>query len=215
MTEKESMRMALLLLQRGNVEKAKEAEAFVCGGNQASDDKHGDGIYLVVKDGAPILFTGSEKADNCVGVAVKMGSRAVTVALHDAADGEDVTLTAADDKTDWDGYKDSCLEATADWAGVANTEHLRKIGLNPAIVLEPGQYIPSMGEMKLIQLFRKELNEALRSVGGDELPGEWYWTSTEYSATYAWRLGLGYGTMGNGTKASFRYRVRPVSAFIS
>lgn len=216
MTEKETMRMALLLMQHGDVEKAKAAEAFVCEkpAAQQNTGQLADGIYLVPKKGTPILFTGQQASD-IIGVAVKMGSKAVTVALHDAAGGEDITLTSAEDKTGYDGYKDNCLDATADWDGQGNTKHLQKIRLNPAIKLEPGQYIPAVGEMKFIQLFRKELNEALEKVGGDKITDDWYWTSTELSATYAWYLNLNLGYIGNLTKASYSGRVRPVSAFIS
>ena len=69
--------------------------------------------------------------------------------------------------------------------------------------------------MKLVQLFRKELNEALAYIGADEIADEWYWTSTESSANYAWLLNLNSGTMNGTTKASGKFRVRPVSAFIS
>ena len=62
--------------------------------------------------------------------------------------------------------------------------------------------------------FRKELNQALAELGGDELSG-WYWTSTEYSATSAWNLYLSNGAVYNGTKAGYRLRVRAVSAFIA
>jgi hypothetical protein len=56
----------------------------------------------------------------------------------------------------------------------------------------------------------------LEKAGGQPIADDWYWTSTEYSATTAWYLALDYGRMGsNGTKATTTLRVRPVSAFIS
>ena len=217
MTDKQNMRLALLILQHGDLEKAKAAEAFVVGNDeaQAESSQLSDSIYLVKADGSCELFNGKNEKTGWVGVAVKLGSKAVTVALHDAADGDDITLTTADDKTGWDGYKDTYLDATADWDGQGNTKHLQEIGLNAAIVLQPGQYIPSVGEMKLVQLFRKELNEALAYIGADEIADKWYWTSTEYSANNAWFLYLSIGIMDYLTKASYKYRVRPVSAFIS
>lgn len=176
-----------------------------------------DGVYIVTKDGRADKFTGTNLILDCdnpvIGIGVKQGDRAVVVALTDAANGKDITLTANEDTTDYDGYIPEYIDAVADWNGKANTDHLREIGLNPAINLKDGEYIPSVGEMYLIYTHRKEINAALRHVGGQEIPGEWYWTSTETSAAYAWYLRLGYGGLGWYTKASGKDRVRPVSAF--
>lgn len=83
-----------------------------------------------------------------------------------------------------------------------------------AIKLEAGQWIPSLGELKFIQLFRKEVNEALEHAGGDALDPVWYWSSTEYSAAYAWSLNLYDGIANYYAKATPQGRVRPVSAFL-
>lgn len=177
-----------------------------------------DGVYIVTKDGRADKFTGTNLILDCdnpvIGIGVKQGDRAVMVALRDAANGKDITLTANEDTTDYDGYIPEYIDAVADWNGKANTDHLREIGLNPAINLKDGEYIPSVGEMYLIYTHRKEINAALRHVGGQEIPGEWYWTSTEHSATYAWGLRLSDGYLSSwGPEASSKLRVRPVSAF--
>ncbi len=177
-----------------------------------------DGVYIVTKDGRADKFTGTNLILDCdnpvIGIGVKQGDRAVMVALRDAANGKDITLTANEDTTDYDGYIPEYIDAVADWNGKANTDHLREIGLNPAINLKDGEYIPSVGEMYLIYTHRKEINAALRHVGGQEIPGEWYWTSTEDSAANAWYLYLSDGSLTYwSTKASGKGRVRPVSAF--
>ena len=72
-------------------------------------------------------------------------------------------------------------------------------------------WLPSLGEMLMIYANMTKINYALSLItGATQLSENWYWTSTEYSATYAWLLTLNYGT-----KASTTYRVRAVSAFIS
>ena len=50
--------------------------------------------------------------------------------------------------------------------------------------------------------------------GATQLGETWYWSSTEYSATYAWYLGLNYGNAYDYTKATSQGRVRAVSAFL-
>ncbi len=180
-----------------------------------------DGIYYVLADGSVVPFIPDMGVDGSLDgsqvryVGIKWGSRSLKVALHDAADGEEITLTSGKDITKYDGYKDNYLDAVADWNGKANTEHLKAIGLNKEIVLADGEYIPSLGEMYLIYLNRKALNQALELIGSDPIKDDWYWTSTENSATYAWLLNLSGGAGNYGTKASGTYHVRPVSAFIS
>lgn len=185
-------------------------------------DSLADGIYYVLADGSVVPFIPDMGADgNLDGsqvkyVGIKWGGRSLKVTLHDAADGEEITLTSGKDTTKYDGYKDNYLDAVADWNGKANTEHLKAIGLNKEIELADGEYIPSLGEMYLIYLNRKALNQALELIGSDPIKDDWYWTSTEYSAADAWILYLfNGGAVSYGTKASLTYHVRPVSAFIS
>ena len=64
-------------------------------------------------------------------------------------------------------------------------------------------WLPSLGELMMIYANMRKINET------------WYWSSTESSATHAWFLHLYYGYAGNLTKATFQYRVRPVSAFLN
>ena len=184
-------------------------------------DVHPDGIYLVFGGQSPVIYekyvpgtVTEEMKERCTGVAVKLGCKSICVSLYNMADGEEITLTAGKDTTYWDGYKDNTLDAGADWDGEGNTRHLKAVGINPEITLLDGQFIPSVAQWRFICLFRKELNQALAELGGDELSG-WYWTSTEYSATNAWTLTLSYGYMLTYPKASYRFRVRAVSAFIS
>lgn len=179
-----------------------------------------DGFYLVFENGESIqynpIYGGEIVSDSPVKyVGIKWGDRSLKVALHDQAAGEDITLTASENKTK--GYKryiDNYLNAVADWNGKENTEHLKAIGLNEEIKLEDGEYIPALGEMYFIYLNRKGLNEILEQIGGEPIADDWFWTSTELSATYAWILYLDLGGAGYGTKASNPHRVRAVSAFI-
>ena len=222
MSEKSSLKMQLLQQMGNDIEKAKAAYQWL---NEDQDvdtpqvsaaiESKPDGIYLVSEDGSVILF-GPEwkKPESPVKyIGVKWGSRSLAVALHDQANGEDITLTAKKDETEYDGYIDTYLDAVANWTGKANTEHLKQIGLNKEISLAENEYIPSLGEMLFVFLNRKAINEALEAVGGTPIDGVWYWTSTEYGAAGAWYLYLDYGIVDGTTKASSTIRVRAVSAF--
>ena len=76
-------------------------------------------------------------------------------------------------------------------------------------------WLPSLGELMMIYANMRKINYALSLINGaTQLAETWYWSSTEYSATIAWGLGLGNGTAYNNTKAASQGRVRPVSAFL-
>lgn len=216
-----------LLQWCGNVEDAEKANTFVMGKDekpvQAQLPKSGieDGIYLVHADGKETLFELETKEDNMdsevVAIGLKMGSFGIKIALHDEANGEGITLTTkanGDEENDQAYYTDIYDDAVADMDGARNTNHLRNI-LNPQIKLADDWYIPSLGELYRIFINKKAINAALEFAKGDKLQDRWYWTSTEGSATNAWRLYLNDGATGTWyTKASNTTRVRAVSAFI-
>ena len=76
-------------------------------------------------------------------------------------------------------------------------------------------WLPSLGELMMIYANMHKINYALSLINGaTQLAETWYWSSTEYSAAHAWRLGLDLGIASNTTKATSQHRVRPVSAFL-
>lgn len=99
LTEIQKLRMAIVANLNFDVEKAKKVYNFVTGDEQApasfQQQFWSDGVYYVL-EGGHLTSTDDPKsiADKVIGVAVKMGDKIATVALHDAADGEEVALTA-------------------------------------------------------------------------------------------------------------------------
>ena len=131
------------------------------------------------------------------------------------------------------------VTAMNDWSGKANTAAIIKASKADAVTnttqYAPGYcnlysrvnvnnegltagkwWLPSLGEMMMIYANMTKINYALSLItGATQLVEDWYWTSTESSATRAWYLRLNYGTGNWTTKASSTVRVRAVSAFIS
>lgn len=214
------VRMTLLKETGYNVETAQKCWDFVRGGDEAKKQEPAsgrltDGVYLIDTKGNAVRYDGetTESVNDTAYIGIVQGSHSVAIALRDVSEDE-ITLTAKESKKDHGGYKDSYMDAVQDWDGKGNTERLKQIGLNPAIQLKDGEYIPTLAELYLICLNRKAINAAMRFVGGQKLT-DWYWSSTEFSATYAWGLYLNDGYAYNGgTKATTTSRVRPVSAFL-
>ena len=211
------VRMTLLKETGYNVETAQKCWDFVRGDEakkqEPASDRLADGVYIIDCKGNAVRYDGesTESVNDTAYIGIVQGSHSVAIALQDVSEDE-ITLTTG--KDDGKGrHIDSYLDAVQDWNGRQNTEHLQAVGLNPAIQMKDGEYIPTLAELYLICLNRKTINAAMRFVGGQELAG-WYWGSTEYSAPYTWGLGLNYGNAFGSPKATYPGRVRPVSAFL-
>lgn len=170
-----------------------------------------DGIYLMYGKTA-VPYTGYEVSkdgkEGCTGIGVKFGGKSLVVVLNDISD-DDIELTTKQGGT---RFITDYHQAAEDMDGKAATDDIRDI-LNMGIADD--EYIPSLGELYFMLAHFTRINAALEAVGGEPLRNDWYWSSTQYSTTYAWIL-----TLSNGgatywyTKATNQYRVRPVSAFL-
>ena len=210
------VRITLLKETGYNVEAAQKCWDFVRGDEakkqEPATEQLRDGVYIIQENGFAVRFIGDKTvAGKAAYIGIVQGSHSVAIALQDVSEDE-ITLTSK--KDDGKGrYIDSYMDAVQDWGGKGNTERLKQIGLNPAIQLKDGEYIPTLGQMYFILCHLKAVNEALAAVGGQPLEVDaWYWTSTETSATYAWGLYLLDGNAGYFTKAANLLRVRAVSS---
>lgn len=169
-----------------------------------------DGIYLMYGKTA-VPYTGYEVSkdgkEGCTGIGVKFGGKSLVLALTDISD-DDVELTTQQGGT---RFITDYHRAAEDMDGKTATDDIRDI-LNMGI--SDNEYIPSLGELYFILAHFTRINAALEAVGGEPLRNDWYWSSTQYSATHAWHLYLNGGYANYYTKATNQLRVRPVSAFL-
>ena len=170
-----------------------------------------DGVYIITENNQIIPFSFplclTERATY---IGLVQGNHSIAIALYDISE-DDITLTTKESE-DLRHYIDY-MDAVQDWDGKGNTERLKKIGLNLAIQLKDGEYIPALAELYLIYLNRKAINEAIDFVGGQKLKG-WYWSSTEHNAKYAWKLTIDNGYAYYIKKIAYTGRVRLVKQFI-
>lgn len=213
LNDKQNLRYELLKATNYDVANAKKCYDFVAGDEPQSQPIAGttelaDGIYIMYGKHA-VLFTGQEvSAQGCTGIGVNFGGKSLVLATEDISD-NDIELTTQQGGT---RFITDYHQAAEDMDGKAATDDIRDI-LNMGI--SDDEYIPSLGELYFILAHFTQINAALKAVGGEPLHDDWYWSSTQYSATSAWLLYLGDGTAGYWTtKATSQYRVRPVSAFL-
>ena len=195
---------------------AKKSYDFVMGNKPEPQPENrpatelADGIYLMYGK-LPVAYKGQELSENekngCTGIGVKFGGKSLVLTLFDIGD-DDRTLTTQKGGT---RFITDYHEAAEDMDGMTATNDIRDI-LNMGITDE--EYIPSLGELYFILAHFTQINAALEAVGGKPLLNDWYWSSTQYSATDAWPLHLNNGGAYYSTKAATQLRVRPVSAFL-
>ena len=215
LTELQKLKASIVANLNFDVDKAKKVFNFIIGNESTSAQEMqqfwSDGVYYVLEDGHLTATDDPESiVGQVIGVAVKMGDRIATVALHDAADGEEIALTTDTPCGSEKFFHPDFFDAITDWDGESNTKDYGDL-LNPEIGLKEGQYIPSLAQLHLILLNIKEVNKALEAVGGSPMRKEWYWSSTEYSARYSWYVHFGYGS-SHGTVKYNANVVRPAVA---
>lgn len=193
-----------------------------------------DNFPLMVKPYKwPALQTSGEIAD---GVVVVDGGKILVVAPTQApatlfwssaaiTGGGFNTTDRVAAMNDWAGKTNTAAQIAASTAGaITNTAEYApgfcnlysRVNAN-GFGLTPGKWwLPSLGEMMMIYANFLKINYAISLIaGGTPLTENWYWTSTENSATLAWYMYTPDGYMNANAKATKRLTVRPVSAFIS
>lgn len=212
LSDRQNLRYELLKANNYDVDNAKKCYDFVAGDEPQSQSiagttKLADGIYIMYGKHA-VLFTGQEvSAQGCTGIGVNFGGKSLILATEDISD-NGIELTTQQGGT---RFITNYHQAAEDMDGKAATDDIRDI-LNMGI--SDDEYIPSLGELYFILAHFTQINAALKAVGGEPLHDDWYWSSTQYSTTLAWYLGLGDGFALGNAKAAYQTRVRPVSAFL-
>ncbi|MBW7845558.1 MAG: DUF1566 domain-containing protein, partial [Bacteroidia bacterium] len=135
--------------------------------------------------------------------------------IYIGSDGQQHGLIVSKDETtgQWTGNTLVGADRTED--GVFNTDKMPNSGIKTwAINHGTDWYIPSIDELSILWHNRFHVNKTLRAGGNTLLVyNAYYWSSTEYNATYAFSFHFGNG---NATSASYKtntYSVRAVRAF--
>ena len=200
-----------------------------------------DGVFIMThrkSGGYPVMFkphkwTEQQNAGEvALGVVVVEGGHVLVVAPTESttelnwssasvSGGGTTTGDRITAMNDWNGKANTAAQIThseASGTGYAPgfCHAYSRVNANGSGLTAGKWWLPSMGEMMMIFANMKKINYALSLIAGaTKLTEVGYWTSTEYSATNAWLLGLNDGTVLHGIpKSTHRLRVRPVSAFL-
>ena len=133
----------------------------------------------------------------------------------------DYTTWTSGALSDFNGKANSDVIKTITTNGTSSSKSYAPMGIllnkfNDANNEENGGYtdwyIPACGQLSLMFLNMTAINTALTAIGGQTIASDTYWSSSEYSSNYGWRVYFYTGFVGNGIKSNDR-RVRFVRDF--
>ena len=171
-----------------------------------------DGVVVV--EGGKVLVVAPTEADSA---GILWSSAAVSGGATTTSD----RVTAMND---WNGKANTAsIISKSTSAAVTNTAAYApgfcnlysRVNANGRGLTAGKWWLPSVGEIIMIYANITKINYCLSLItGATQLAERWYWTSTDHDITNEWRLDFINGYLSFEPKASFKARVRPVSAFI-
>lgn len=199
-----------------------------------------DGVFIMhhrKSDNYPLLYrcdqwTAQQAAGEIAdGVAVVEGGKILIVAPTEATEtllwssaavsgGGTTTTDRETALNDWNGQANTAAQAAKEQCSGESyapgfCAAYSRVNANGQGLTAGKWWLPSLGEMMMIFANMQKINYALSLIeGATQLQATAYWTSTEYSATNAWYLNLSDGRANYYTKATGKFRVRAVSAFL-
>lgn len=175
-----------------------------------------DGVYVIFKDDTykewNFVRLEIDKMDvkEVKGIGIVFHGFAFGVALYDLGFTSSLLLPDGTSEKDSPLYK-SEIEALNDFNMINCNQHLKSAGLG--VSLPTDCYVPTLGQLGAEYLFRKDLYEALATVGGEVLREEVYLSSSENSKIGAFGLSFASGYVGCYNKKTARSHFRPVFDF--
>lgn len=223
---KDAQNVLDFVAKSGNLEKAAKAlnKTEATGSNEGLSD----GVYFIADEECDKVYARNYckyRSDMTIApfptkyIGVKMGQRAIAVALKDLPGDDDGGLKLL--PTDHTSPKISehysydietrsfRFNAFEDLDGKANTARLKEYGCT--IDLPEGEWIPSTGELALLMIHAGMVNRAIELAGGEPIKG-WRLSSTEQSQSFAWFVNFSDGNTSNNYKCQ-SCAVRAVSTF--
>ena len=181
-----------------------------------------DGIYFIAENRTNYqLMTDNDPMPHfpVKYIGVKMGQRAIAVALKDLPGDNNGKLQLLPENhtspktSDHYSYNNkankSMFNVLEDFNGQANTERLKGYGCT--INLPEGEWIPSVGELSLLMMHTSNVNRAIEMAGGEPIKGG-HFSATEYNEINTWCVYFEDGHAYVSVKCSSN-AIRAVTAF--
>jgi len=172
-----------------------------------------DGVYILSKGYQPVRskdVIGVQDPKN-VNVMVSYHGHKWIVAKKDISENEISLLKHDGNVKAGSPFYKSEIEALNDFNMESYTDHLRKSGLH--FKLDDDLYIPTVGQLAAMYLYREELNRALRLVHGTPMKESLYWSSNEKGPWSSWLVYFDAGIASTWNGASGKAYVRPCRTF--
>lgn len=172
-----------------------------------------DGVYIAKKGFPPVCFkdvVGVQNPKKC-NVVVRYHGHEWVVAKNDILECEIHLLKYDAIREKSSPLYKSEIKALNDFDMKSCTDHLRKSEM--CFNLGDDLYIPTVGQLAAMYIYKEELNEALRMVCGTPMKEDEYWSSSEYSEWGSWGVNVDSGCVGLLDSKCYSSYVRPCISF--
>lgn len=168
-----------------------------------------NGVYVVYKDGQHAKFKKGVSGDNVAFIGLAYDGHTFGVHLCGSKGRYPLINTRYKEAPKDELCLENEWEALMEWDFVKHTRHIQEIGTD--IPLSEGEYLPTPANLMVMFRYQKEINEALRYVGGTPLDfNKTYWSCLRDSASNAWSANGNYGIFG-GNSMYYSYVSVPLS----
>lgn len=162
------------------------------------------GVYLIFGNDYAIPLTYSlilmysEKRivmNGCTGIGVKVNGHSFMIDkkqfYQDTVALLDNTNKLTKEKNIEVTPSSSIVQALTDYDGKGNTEKIKHI-INESLNISHKEWIPSLGELSIINYFKEYIDAGLELSGGKEIKNALYWSSTLYNKDSLWAYDFEY-----------------------
>lgn len=174
-----------------------------------------DGIYIIYKDGSYFKYEAKKitKPSEVKGIGIVFRGNSLGVALKNigSINKQHSLLETCDECEKTSAFYMSEIEAMHYYDGYACTNHLRAAHLAFSLPLE--YFIPTLGQMGTIYIYKLVINNILVELGGDTFGDkDYYHTSSEATQTTSFAVEMGRGGVINVGKYA-ELSIRPCFNF--
>lgn len=214
MDREKSLRLACYL-KSDSLDEAKKAYQFITGSEEnekkVSSPWSRDGVYLIYDDGHHEFFNKDLPSKGVIYIGLVLDGHSFAVSLRDLPKKYKLFKNYEYCPKESFMYEDEA-HAVNDWDAESATGHIQSIGTD--IPLSDGEFIPTAAMLMAMAFYKEQLNKALEFAGGDPLKeDDCYLSSSECNAYSSWVLKFSSGYLDHYNLKSYRYYVRPCTAF--
>lgn len=219
MTDKQILRLLKTSVEFSTtLEEARAYTDFILNGADKTDSPDNiikpapaDGVYIIYSDDSYQKYVHDRAYDymNAKAIGIKFRGNSFGVTLADLPDEAALVDNPTSECEESSPFYMPSAVAVHHFDGDSATKHLR---CQYYLDISSGQYIPTLGQLCVMYIYKDILHRALDIVQGEPLKEDCYWSSSEADQSYSYFVRFSDGAISSGNKSVIRW-IRPCIPF--